>query len=89
MCYNRPVKKLRQQIDEVNHQILKLLIKRQALVLEIAAHKKRLGLPLRDKAREQEMLEKLRTQAEELGLSPDFAMALFEQIFKEARRLQT
>lgn len=78
----------RLQIDRINEQILELLAKRHALVLEIARQKETMGLPLRDPAREVEMITHAKNKAEILGLSPDFAEALFALILKESRRIQ-
>lgn len=80
---------LRRQIDDINHQLLILLAKRRALVLKIAEAKKALKLPVRDKAREKAMLDRVLKDAETLGLPPDSTAAVFKTIFKESRRLQT
>jgi len=79
---------IRRKIDEIDTQILELLSKRQQLSLEIAEQKKGLNLPLRDDKREQEINERLKTQAAKLNLSSAFIVQLFELIFEESRRLQ-
>ena len=58
-AHDRPLAELRAHIDRINHEILDLLQKRAALVLEVAEIKRAQGLEGFDPAREDEMLESL------------------------------
>lgn len=50
---------LRQQVDKTDEEIVELLRKRLALVLQMAECKSSAGLPLRDTSREQEVLHRI------------------------------
>lgn len=67
----RPLPVLRAMIDAVDHEVLELLARRNALVGEIAAWKRSNRVPIRDRAREREIIDDRRRRAERLGLSPD------------------
>ncbi len=82
------MRQLRQQIDQVDQELLKLLAKRQKLILEISDLKKGEGLPVVDLKREHEMRERLKIQAEELELDPKFVDEFFQLILSESHHLQ-
>ncbi len=50
---------LRGEIDELNHQILELFNERARCALAIALHKRASGIPIRDRQREAELIERL------------------------------
>ena len=52
------IERIRKEIDEVDLNIIALLKKRKKLVLDLQAYKKLNGIPLRDPAREAEILER-------------------------------
>jgi len=77
---------LRQQIDQVDQQLLQLFEQRMSIVAEIAEIKKAEGLPTLDRTRELEKLQALRAQANS-HLAP-YTQALFEALFEQSRNYQ-
>ncbi len=77
------VQALRRRIDLLDSRILKLLEER----MELGLRARRVKGSVRDEAREAQLLEGIRRQAQ--GLSrPEFAEQLFTQIMAESRALQ-
>lgn len=64
---------LRARLNEIDRQILDLVAARQQVSIEIGQLKHLRGLPTRDFAREKQVLEQARSQAQRLGLPPDLA----------------
>ncbi|MBS3815614.1 MAG: chorismate mutase [Hadesarchaea archaeon] len=64
---------LRKEIDEVDEKILDLLSQRLNIASEILKLKKESGRKIKDKKREQEVIERARDKAKEKGLDPEFA----------------
>lgn len=74
------IKKLREEIDRLDSEILKLLKKRVEVAKEILKVKKELGMPLRDITRERVILERVRVAADELGLNRSILETVFKNI---------
>lgn len=79
---------LRDNIDKVDLQILKLFQKRTVLVSEIGKIKKENNLKIKDIKREKEVLEKIAKKAEDLKLSPIFIKKIWELFFNESYKLE-
>ncbi len=62
------IMRLRKKIDEVDQEILELLSERTRLCIAIGLAKKKQGLPIRDKNRENEIYEDIDKKAAELKL---------------------
>ena len=77
----------RQQIDEVDSEIVKLIEKRMDLALEVAKYKSETGKPIYDKAREEEKLDKLGNLAHG-KFNARSVQELFTQIMSVSRRYQ-
>lgn len=77
--------KLRKEINSVNEDMLNLLIKRLDLSVDIARAKKELGLPILDKKREREILDKI---TEASGEYSSYARLLFLTLFDLSKTLQ-
>jgi len=67
----RPLAELRASIDTVDHEMLELLARRNALVGEVAAYKRAHGIPIRDRVREREIIADRRDRAQQVGLRPE------------------
>ena len=77
----------RQRIDALNLKLVDLLNERARCALEIAEFKKKLGLPVHDPKREQEVLEKV--SAHNGGPLTDEALrGIFRCIMAEHRKLE-
>ena len=82
------MKNIRQQIDQIDRKIIKLLAERMDLVKEIAKFKKTNKLAILDKKREEELKNNLKKLAEKYGLDPEFVNRLYSHVFTESRRIQ-
>ena len=78
---------LRQRIDQIDDQLMKLLNSRSACAVEIGRIKRTLGLPVYSPEREARILE--RVMRENPGpLDPTAVKRVFERIIDESRRLE-
>jgi chorismate mutase len=90
MAEERNVKRideLRQQIDDIDAQLVELLSKRAACALAIGHEKKLVGLEVYQPSREAEVL----THVQRINKGPlhdEAVKRLFERIIDEARRLE-
>ena len=75
----------RERLDRIDHALVELLAERDRTVAALWSEKERLGVPLRDPAREAQIFAHLRERATISGLDP----ACIERIFHEivGRRL--
>ena len=79
---------LREQIDEVDRQVLDLLAKRMQVVAQVAAVKKSEGVQIRDFERERQILDDRRARAEKLGLPTGPIESIYRQIMLASRDYQ-
>lgn len=82
------IKNLRGIIDLLDEQLLNILMKRFQLSCEVKKEKKRSGIPIEDKKREKEIMDRLKKASGRLKLSPDFILKIFKEIIRESKRLQ-
>ena len=79
---------LRNQIDQIDAQLLELMKKRFEIVGEVGKVKKGSALPTHQENRKQQVIEKWKNTASTLGLDPSFAEKLFEVIHSESVKIQ-
>ena len=79
---------LRAEIDIIDHQILELLGKRNAVVEKVAAVKKTTGFGIRDFTREKELLQDRGARAQSAGLRSEVIESLFRVILWASRDRQ-
>ncbi len=79
---------LRQEITELDHQLLQLLAQRQRIVSTIAVYKKAHSQPIIDLNQEQKQYNRYQQWAEELHFSTDWALQLFKLIITMSRETQ-
>ncbi|MFQ5413893.1 MAG: bifunctional chorismate mutase/prephenate dehydrogenase [Phycisphaerae bacterium] len=84
----RPLPVVRAFIDALDHDVLHLLARRNALVAEIAQYKRERRVPIRDYARERDIIEDRCARSQTLGLSPDLTESLFRLILWGSRDRQ-
>jgi chorismate mutase len=77
----------RNEIDELDEELLRLLNVRARLALKVGELKKAVGLPLRDPERERAVLQKLQL-ANGGPLDPGAVAKLFRRIICESRRVE-
>jgi len=79
----KAIQKMRIEIDEIDHQIIDMLSKRNQATKEIIAFKKENDLPIYDKNREIEKLDHLVQLAKEKNLSPHLVQVIYRAILRE------
>ncbi len=82
------MKDLRNQINEIDQQIVTLLGKRMGLVNEVGKVKKSSGASVTDEKRENEIRDQLKILAQKHDLDPEFVNHLYTHIFIESRKIQ-
>ena len=78
---------IRQEIDQIDDQIVKLLEERMQLVEEVVAYKKASGKPILDSKREEIIFEKVRNRVEDKRYQ-ETIVATFSDILKRSREYQ-
>ena len=78
----------RNAIEVVDRRIVALIAQRVALGVRAAAAKQAAGLPIRDRAREGEVLRAVLVAAEEEGLPAKPLRKIFEHVIDVSRRAQ-
>jgi len=79
-----PLDKLRNQIDEVDQQLIDLLAKRLALVHQVGKIKAEHGLPIYAPEREADMLKQRRAEAIKKGVPGDLIENILRRIIRES-----
>ncbi|MFW5739781.1 MAG: prephenate dehydrogenase/arogenate dehydrogenase family protein [Myxococcota bacterium] len=79
---------LRYQLGEVDKQILALAAERQRLAKEIGRAKRAAGKPTRDFVQERQVIDRARTVASSVQLSPALAAALVETLIRHSLAAQ-
>ena len=84
----RRLKALREEIDRIDEQVLRLIARRMRIVEEIAEIKRDMGLSIVDEEREKSLLAKLKKRGEELGIRPEDVELIFRLIMLMSIRRQ-
>ena len=79
---------LRQQLDQLDGELLSLIARRQAIAREVAAAKRSTGYPTRDYQREREVILGVRRRAEALGLPGDLAENVLRLLIRSSLTTQ-
>jgi chorismate mutase len=79
---------LREEVDVLDHQILYLLSKRMNVIKEIAIVKKKIGFPVVDLKREQQMKMKWRDNAQLLKIEHRPTEIILDEILKMSKKTQ-
>ena len=79
---------LRQQIDEVDSQLVKLLAQRAEITAKVGQYKSQVGLPIYVPEREAELIAKRRAEAEQQNVSPVLIEDLLRRIMRESYHTQ-
>ena len=78
---------IRQEIDQIDDQIVKLLEERMHLVEGVIAYKKASGKPILDSKREEVIFEKVKNRVEDKRYQ-ETIVATFSDILKRSRDYQ-
>ena len=79
---------MRQQIDELDNQLMELLAKRMKVCREIGEYKKEHNMTVLQTSRYNEILNKRGAQGSLWGMAPDFIKTVFEAVHEESVRQQ-
>jgi chorismate mutase/prephenate dehydrogenase len=79
---------LRKNLSSIDRQLVELIAERQRIVGDIGKSKRGTGTGTRDYAREKDVLDMGRTQAEALGVDPDLVEALLELLIRTSLESQ-
>lgn len=79
---------LRQQIDQIDQELLEALSKRMRVSREIGQYKKEHSMPVLQTGRYDDILNSRASAAEELGMSGDFMKTVYQAIHEESVRQQ-
>jgi chorismate mutase len=84
------IEELRNRIDVIDDQLVRLLNVRVACAVEVGRLKHEAGLPIYQPEREAQVLGKVRHSATELSgpLTAEAVVRIFERIIDEARRAE-
>ncbi len=80
MSYDDEIAPLRIEIDRLNDEILDKIRERVEVALRIAEVKKRHGVPIVDRGREEKVLDHVGGRAAERGLDPAAVRRVFREI---------
>ncbi len=76
------LKALRGKLSDIDRKLVELIAARQDIVGEIGRNKQTSGTATRDYAREKEVIEMGREQADSLGLDPELAESILTQLIE-------
>lgn len=82
------MQEIREKINTIDEQLLKILSERRKLSLEIVKLKNREKSSIRDKTREKELLIKLIEKGKEYGLDAHYVSKIFYEIIDDSVKLQ-
>ncbi len=80
------LEELRQRIDEIDREIIRLLEERFAMAEEIGELKRSMGLEVEDEAREREVLDNCSKAAR--NLDEEFVEELIQLVLKRSKDIQ-
>ncbi|WP_286234768.1 bifunctional chorismate mutase/prephenate dehydrogenase [Thalassotalea sediminis] len=78
------LKLLRDQIDDVDSQLVELLAKRRAITSKVGALKSEVGMPIYAPDRERELLALRRQQAADAGLCPELIEDILRRLMRDS-----
>jgi len=82
------INRMRNRIDLIDRDIVKMLARRQYLALEIGKVKAQRNMPVHVPERESELMAIIREEAAFQGISEDLVDRLFQDVLEESRRAQ-
>jgi 3-deoxy-7-phosphoheptulonate synthase len=79
---------MRDEIDRIDRQVIRLLSKRLRNSVDIGLIKAQRDLAMRSPDREAELIAEMREEAEDDGMDPDYAQELIEVVLRHSRAAQ-
>tara|TARA_B100000945_G_C20019412_1_gene429298 strand:- start:12 stop:272 length:261 start_codon:yes stop_codon:yes gene_type:complete len=84
---DKRILKLRKKIDSIDEEIIQLLKKRMQISKDVGDLKEVLHIPVEDKLREEEIIDRLTKQAGK-NLSEEQLIRIFTAVFKSSKQIQ-
>ena len=84
---DKRILELREQIDKLDEKIIHLLKKRMGISKQVGSLKETLHIPIEDKTRETDIIERL-TQQAGANLSEEQLIRIFTAVFKSSKQIQ-
>ena len=84
---DKRILELRQQIDKLDEEIIQRLKTRMGISKEVGKLKQELHIPVEDKTRENEIIERLTHQTGQ-NLSEEQLIRIFTAVFKSSKQMQ-
>ena len=84
---DKRILQLRKEIDNLDEEIIRLLKTRMRISKEVGKLKEKLDIPVEDKIREQEIVERLTTHAGKI-LSEEQLVRIFTAVFRSSKQVQ-
>jgi monofunctional chorismate mutase len=84
----KELEEIRDTIDRIDRDILKLLAERFLCTQQVADYKRKIQKPVFDSSREEKIFEQIRKHASDFHIPKDIAEAVFKEIIHQSRRLQ-
>lgn len=81
----KDLNEIRKKINSIDEQLVKLFVQRMDCAKAVAEYKKENNIPILNRERENEVLDRVATQSGEYGL---YTRELFEDIMSMSRSLQ-
>ena len=88
MNKSQNLEQLRKRIDTIDKKIIKLIQERLKMSSAIAIYKQKYQLPIIQKKREQDAIQKRTLQARAMDIDTTFIERLFKLIIKHSRAIQ-
>ncbi|MFT6692215.1 MAG: chorismate mutase/prephenate dehydrogenase, partial [Colwellia sp.] len=82
--FDKKLTKLRDEIDKIDSDLVKLLHRRLAVTSKVGQLKSNVGKPIYDPAREASLFVKRRLQASDAGLSPDLIEDVLRRLMRDS-----
>jgi len=82
----KKIEKLRNKIDRIDSDLVKIVAKRFKVTKKIGILKVQNNLPREDKNREIQIMEKVRKMANKLNLNNKLMESIFELIIEDAKK---
>jgi len=82
--FNQQLSNLRDEIDDVDSQLVQLLAKRRTITTKVGELKSKVGMPIYAPEREADLLSKRRMQALEAGISPDVIEDVLRRLMRDS-----
>lgn len=82
--FNQQLSNLRDEIDDVDSQLVQLLAKRRTITTKVGELKSKVGMPIYAPEREADLLSKRRIQALEAGISPDVIEDVLRRLMRDS-----